>query len=197
MVVAASGRPVTPEPPRTTEGGKPIVARDASFEAGPGQGVLISPNNSLERLPQKSQDRPHANPVQDLRRVAPGRVLEVPAALAHRPLPVFLRHVEVSGIFQLQGALNRPSAKSGPKLSSEKEEQVMQEAERIFTKAMAPAPDGSSDPQAYENWWLAAQERSDNYLRLALGWDRFVTLSREAAAGEAMKFETKREDSAE
>jgi hypothetical protein len=52
------------------------------------------------------------------------------------------------------------------------------EAERIFADAMDQSPVQEATAPEYEDWWRAAQARSENYLRLSLGWDRFNTLTR-------------------
>jgi hypothetical protein len=109
----------------------------------------------------------------------PGRAFSVPAGLADRPLPVFLRFPGVGseGSPILAGAVVPPRPGTSA-LPAPQEQRLLAEAERIFADAMERAPVQDATAPEYEDWWRAARERSENYLRLALGWDRFNTLSR-------------------
>lgn len=197
VLAVGSGTPAMADSRQSTEGERSTFVPEPSLEAGVVKAVPVTEKERQRLVPQKSQEPRRHNPAPAPGPGVTGRALPVPAGLARRPLPLFIRHVEVSGKVRLSGALLSPTTQSSPALPAEREELVLQEAERIFAKAMAPSPEESADPETYENWWRAAQERSDNYLRLALGWDRFVTLTREAVAGETFQLEHHREDSPE
>ena len=112
-------------------------------------------------------------------RTRTGRSFTIPAALADRPLPVFIRFsgaVEESAV--TEGGTLGPSLPGVAALPSSQEQRVLAEAERIFADAMDQSPVQEATAPEYEDWWRAAQARSENYLRLSLGWDRFNTLTR-------------------
>ncbi len=67
------------------------------------------------------------------------------------------------------------------------EERALRKAEALFGEAMEAAPSRDPEDPIYEDWWRAARQRGENYLRLALGWDRFNRLSRAALEGELEK----------
>ena len=103
----------------------------------------------------------------------------MPAALADQPLPVFIRFSGTVGESAVAGPGTLLPARPGlAALPSSQEQRVLAEAERIFGEAMELGPVQDATAPEYEDWWRAAQARSENYLRLSLGWDRFNTLTR-------------------
>ncbi len=87
-----------------------------------------------------------------------GRGWLVPRGVEGEALPIFLRGGAVGGV---EGA-------------------ALEKAAALFGEALAAAPSREVEDPVYEDWWRAARQRGENYLRLALGWDRFNTLSRAA-----------------
>jgi hypothetical protein len=85
----------------------------------------------------------------------------VPRGVEGEALPVFLQGGAVGGV---EGA-------------------ALEKAAALFGEALAAAPSREVEDPVYEDWWRAARQRGENYLRLALGWDRFNTLSRAALEG--------------
>lgn len=97
--------------------------------------------------------------------MAGARRWAVPRGAAGEGRPIFLRE----GVFLVGSAV---------------EEGALRKAAALFEEAMEAAPSRDPEDGVYEDWWRAARQRGENYLRLALGWDRFNRMSRAALEGE-------------
>lgn len=112
-------------------------------------------------------------------------ILSAPASLRGDALPFYLETVNLFGAFGMQQIGG--SAVEGMTESSKKgsvgadrrttEINALLKAGELFLDAMDAELTHDPESSDYADWWAAARQRAENHLRLALGWDRFNTLS--------------------
>jgi hypothetical protein len=118
-------------------------------------------STSTPRPVVEQQASPGA-PLEGLEAAPPADGFRVPVAASDSPLPVYAV---------------LPESNADLAHLTETEQKALRRAEELFYAGLEAAPTHDEASPEYADYWSASRTRSDNYLRIALGWRRFTTLS--------------------